>query len=103
MAYQPDEGTNNAFGAGVNHAQANGRDNFAGSITMGGPGLDETAQNQAALTPRSVLNGTPGAVSSGIDFEGMQRLSGNPGSPGAFGKFQDELSGCADGSQIAEE
>jgi hypothetical protein len=102
MAYQPSEGSNSAFASGVQH-QVNPARGNAGSITLGNPGLDQTTQNQAALTPHAVLSTTPAAVSSGIDFEGMQRLSGNPSTPGAYGRFSDELAGGADSSQIAEE
>ena len=104
MAYQPTEGSNNAFSAGVNHVQANGRDNSAGSITMPGsdPGLDETSGRWAGLTPHSVVSIASGAASSGIDFEGMQRLN-NSYEPGSMGKFSDELSGGSDDITTGEE
>jgi hypothetical protein len=107
MAYQPTEGSNSAFSAGVNHVSNPGRSNVGG-ITMpgGNVGADEGLQGDSdrwnGLTPHGVVSTAAGASSS-IDYEGMQRLAGNFNSPGAFGKLQDQLAGGSDSSQIAEE
>jgi hypothetical protein len=101
MAYQPSEGSNSAFASGVQH-QVNPARGNAGSITMGDQGLDHTSQDQAQLTPHSVLSTTPGAASSGVNFAGMQRLN-NSYQAGSMGKFQDELDGGADTYESGEE
>ena len=98
MPYTP--GANEAMSQGVNHAVNPGRGN-AGSITMADSGM--FPDWPASTSAHSVLSTTPGADSSGIDYEGMQRLSGNFNSPGAMGKFQDALSGGADDTTIEEE
>src|ERR1700752_727542 len=77
--------SNDAFyGDGIGHAQANGRDNSAGSITLnddaggGDQGLAATSArwNAAAAggyEPHSILAGLPGMSGNGTSAEDAQR------------------------------
>jgi hypothetical protein len=100
MAYSGSQ-TNSEFGAGINHVTT-GRSNDA-SITLGGS-LQADSDKWNATTPHAVLATAMGdPESSGLDMEGVQRLNGQSGAPGGFGKFMDELSGGSDNFGNVEE
>jgi hypothetical protein len=63
------------------------------------PGAGEHFQAGTTPTPET---GHVNPAPSGLDYEGIQRISGTY-QPGSFGKLEDELSGGADAYQSGEE
>lgn len=90
-----------AFGAGVNHTQADGRNNFANSITLDGDagsgdqGLADTSArwNAAAgggFTPHSVLQSVmPSGNGMSAEDAARQLPGGGPALPSPNGSGQD--------------